>query len=79
MAKEAQAVAEETGLIAQAQAEYEAIRLQIAERYQQARELRNQADELKQSGRTDAQLMTEVNQLLDQVDRLTSFVSVRRL
>ncbi|TGU85562.1 hypothetical protein EN829_062470 [Mesorhizobium sp. M00.F.Ca.ET.186.01.1.1] len=79
MAKREQAVAEETGLIAQAQAEYEAIRLQIAERYQQARELRNQADELKQSGRTDAQLMTEVNQLLDQADRLTSFASVRRL
>lgn len=68
MAKEVQ----ETGLIAQAQAEYEAIRAQIAEHYQQARELRNQADKLKQSGRTDAQVMTKVNQLLDQAERLTS-------
>ncbi|NUU59596.1 hypothetical protein [Paenibacillus agri] len=73
MAKEVQAVAEGTGLIAQAQAEYEAIRVQIAEHYQQARELRNQADKLEQSGRTDAQVMTEVNQLLDQAKRLTSF------
>ncbi|HBZ82774.1 hypothetical protein ABE237_08130 [Brevibacillus formosus] len=72
MAKEVQAVAEETGLIAQAQAEYEAIRAQIAEHYQQARELRNQADKLNQSGRTDVQVMTEVNQLLDQAKRLTS-------
>lgn len=72
MAKEVQAVAEGTGLIAQAQAEYEAIRVQIAEHYQQARELRNQADKLEQSGRTDAQVMTEVNQLLDQAKRLTS-------
>ncbi|MEK5166567.1 hypothetical protein NYE69_30115 [Paenibacillus sp. FSL R5-0527] len=47
MVKEVQAVAEETGLIAQAQAEYGAIRVQIAEHYQQTRELRNQADKLK--------------------------------
>ncbi|AZK48568.1 hypothetical protein [Paenibacillus lentus] len=72
MAKEVQAVTEETGLIAQAQAEYEAIRAQIAEHYQQARELRNQADKLNQSGRTDVQVMTEVNQLLGQAERLTS-------
>lgn len=72
MAKEVLAVAEEIGLIAQAQAEYEAIRAQIAEYYQQARELRNQADKLKQSGRTDVQVMTKVNQLLDQAERLTS-------
>ena len=72
MAKEVLAVAEETGIIAQAQAEYEAIRAQIAEYYQQARELRNQADKLKQSGRTDVQVMTKVNQLLDQAERLTS-------
>ncbi|MGM0715474.1 hypothetical protein ACWKW1_27125 [Brevibacillus parabrevis] len=72
MAKEVQAVTEETGLIAQAQAEYEAIRAQIAEHYQQARELRSQADKLEQSGRTDAQVMTVVNQLLDQAERLTS-------
>lgn len=50
MAKEVQAVAEETGLIAQAQVEYEAIRVRIAEYYQQARELRNQAEKLKPSG-----------------------------
>ncbi|WP_152392607.1 hypothetical protein [Paenibacillus guangzhouensis] len=72
MAKEVQAVTEETGLIAQAQAEYEAIRAQIEEHYQQARELRNQTDKLKQSGRTDAQVMIEVNQLFDQAKRLTS-------
>ncbi|MDQ0494815.1 hypothetical protein [Paenibacillus brasilensis] len=72
MAKEVQAIVEETGLIAQAQAEYEAIRTQIAGHYQQARELRNQADKLKQSGRTDVQVMTKVHQLLDQAERLTS-------
>lgn len=73
MAKEIQAVAEGAGLIAQAQAEYyEAIRAQIAEHYQQARELRNQANKLKQSERTDVQVMTKVNQLLDQAERLTS-------
>lgn len=73
MAKREQVTtAEGTGLIAQTQAEYEAIRAQIVEHYQQARELRNQADKLEQSGRTDAQVMTEVNQLLDQAKRLTS-------
>ena len=72
MAKREQVATEETGLIAQAQAEYEAIRVQIAEHYQQARELRNQADKLEQSGRTDIQVMTEVNQFLDQAERLTS-------
>lgn len=72
MAIEVQAVVEGSGLIEQAQAEYESIREQIAEYYQQAREIRNQADELKQSGRTDAQVMTKVNQLLDQSERLTS-------
>jgi hypothetical protein len=72
MAKREQvATAEETGLIAQAQVEYEAIRAQIAEHYQQARELRSQADKLEQSGRTDAQVMTEVNQLLEQAKSLT--------
>lgn len=70
MAKEVQEAAEETGLIAQAQAEYEVIREQIAEHYQQARELRNHADKLKQSGRTDAQVMTKVHQLFDQAERL---------
>ncbi|WP_374018184.1 hypothetical protein ABU162_29855 [Paenibacillus thiaminolyticus] len=72
MAKEVQAVAEKTGLIAQAQAEYETIRAQIAEHYQQARRLRKQADELKQARLTDVQVMTKVNQLLDQAERLTS-------
>ncbi|MFM9276696.1 hypothetical protein [Paenibacillus jiagnxiensis] len=33
-------------MIEQAQAEYETIREQVAEHYQQARELRNQADKL---------------------------------
>lgn len=70
--REQVATAEETGLIAQAQAEYEAIRAQIAKHYQQARELRSQADKLEQSGRIDAQVMTEVNQLLGQAERLTS-------
>ncbi|MGG4344283.1 hypothetical protein [Paenibacillus lautus] len=71
MAKEAQSSAEETGLIAQAQVEYEAIRAQIAEHYQQARELRNQADKVKQSGRTDVKVMTTVNQFFDQAERQT--------
>lgn len=67
MAKREQvATAEGIGLIAQAQAEYKAIRAQIVEHYQQARKLINQADKLEQSGQTDAQVMTEVNQLLGQ-------------
>ncbi|MDR9855923.1 hypothetical protein RJP21_20165 [Paenibacillus sp. VCA1] len=71
MAKEVQAVAEKTVLIAQAQADM-VIRAQIAEHYQQARELRNQADKLKQSGRTAAQVTTKFHLLFDQAERLTS-------
>lgn len=46
MEKEIQSVVEGTGLIEQAQAEHETIREQIVEYYQQARELRYQADKL---------------------------------
>lgn len=74
MAKQVQEVKKTQGLIAQAQAKYETVREQIAEYYKKSKKLRNQADELKQSGLTDAQVITKVNQLLDHTERLTSLV-----
>ncbi|NPC93899.1 hypothetical protein HOO54_17170 [Bacillus sp. WMMC1349] len=41
--------------VAQEQAEYKVIRAKIAGHYQQAKELTNQTDKLKQSGGTDVQ------------------------
>ncbi|USG64622.1 hypothetical protein NDK47_21130 [Brevibacillus ruminantium] len=65
MAKQTQ---EKVGLLAQAQAEYEAIVEEVRGYCQKARELRQQADELKRSGSTDPQVATEVNKLLEQAE-----------
>ncbi|MGK5509294.1 hypothetical protein [Brevibacillus formosus] len=65
MAKQAQ---EKIGLIAQAQAEYEAI-VEVVRGYcQKARQLRKQADELRRSGSTDPQVATEISKLLEQAE-----------
>lgn len=68
MAKKVQAVEEKLGLIAQAEAEYEAIVEEVRGYCQKARELRQQADELRHSGNIDPQLATEVNKLLEQAE-----------
>ncbi|WP_339158074.1 hypothetical protein MKX50_25130 [Paenibacillus sp. FSL W8-0186] len=65
MAKSVQAVEEKMGLLAQEQAEYEALVEEIRDHFQQARKLREQAGEL--SG-TDPQAATKVRQLLDQAE-----------
>ncbi|CAM3661689.1 hypothetical protein EDM52_08435 [Brevibacillus invocatus] len=65
MAKQTQ---EKVGLLAQAQAEYEAIVEEVRGNCQKARELRQQADELKRCGSTDPQVATEVNKLLEQAE-----------
>ena len=65
MAKQTQ---EKVGLLTQAQAEYEAIVEEVRGYCQKARELRQQADELKRSGSTDPQVATEVNKLLEQAE-----------
>lgn len=68
MAKQVQAVEETLGLIAQAQAEYEAIVEEVRRYCQKARELRQQADELRRSGSIDPQVATEISKLLEQAD-----------
>lgn len=65
MAKQVQ---EKVGLIAQAQAEYEAIVEEVRGFCQKAQELRKQADELRRSGSIDPQVAKEVKQLLEQAD-----------
>ncbi|WP_458122704.1 hypothetical protein [Paenibacillus sp. Z3-2] len=55
--------------IAQAEADYEELMDEIRGYWQRARDLREKAAELKLSGRTDAQVGTEIRQLLDQVSR----------
>ncbi|ASJ53825.1 hypothetical protein BP422_09865 [Brevibacillus formosus] len=52
--------------IAQAQAAYEKLVEKVRGYCRKARELRAQAAELKQSGRTDSQVGAEMRQLLDQ-------------
>lgn len=73
MAKREQVVAEvveETvRSIAQAQAEYEKLVEEVRDYCRKARELREQAAELKQSGRTDSQVGAEMRQLLDQAEQ----------
>ncbi|MFS0554761.1 hypothetical protein [Brevibacillus sp. 179-C9.3 HS] len=61
-------VQEKVGLIAQAQAEYEAIVEEVRGYCQKARELRQQADEMRCSGSTDPQVATEIRKLLEQAD-----------
>lgn len=68
MAKRVQAVEEKVGLIAQAQAEYEAIVEEVRGFCQKAQELRKQADELRRSGSIDPQVAKEVKQLLEQAE-----------
>ena len=70
MAKQAQNVEETLGLIAQAQAEYEQLMDEIRGYCQQARELREQAEELQRSGRTDFQVSEEIQQLLKHAEHL---------
>lgn len=69
------AVVEETAeetvrSIAQAKADYEQLMDDIRDYCQQAKQLREQAAELKRSGRTDSQVGTELRQLLDQAEQL---------
>lgn len=56
--------------IAQAEADYEQVMDEIRSYWQWARDMRKKAAELKLSGRTDAQVGTEIWQLLDQAERL---------
>ncbi|BAU27206.1 hypothetical protein DFP93_104297 [Aneurinibacillus soli] len=55
-------------MIAQAQAEYEAIVDEVRGHCQKARELRQQADELRCSGSTNPQVATEISKLLEQAE-----------
>lgn len=66
MAKREQLVEETLGLIAQAQAEYGTIVEEVRSYCQKARELRQQAEELRRSGNTDPQVATEISKLLGQ-------------
>lgn len=68
MAKQAQKVDETLCLIAQAQAEYQAIVKEVRGYCQKARALRQQADELRRSGSTDPQVAAEISKLLEQAD-----------
>lgn len=64
-------MAEETvRSIAQAQADYERLMDEIRDYCQKAKQLREQAAELKRSGRTDSQVGTDMRQLLDQAEQL---------
>jgi Mg2+ and Co2+ transporter CorA len=65
MAKQAQ---EKVGLIAQAEAEYEAIVDEVRGYCQKARELRQQADELRRSGNIAPKVASEVRKLLEQAE-----------
>ncbi|BCJ87675.1 hypothetical protein [Effusibacillus dendaii] len=67
MARKVQAVKEKkVGLIAQAQAEYDAIMDEIREYWQKAKELREQAQQLRQS--RDSQAAVEAKRLLEQAE-----------
>lgn len=66
---EEQTVEETVRSIAQAQAEYEKLVEEVRGYCRKARELREQAAELKRSGRTDSQVGAEMRQLLDQAEQ----------
>ncbi|MCP3779389.1 hypothetical protein [Paenibacillus sp. MZ03-122A] len=66
----AQEVEKEMRSIAQARAAYEQLMNEIHSYCQQARELREQAAELRQSGRTDFQVREEIQKLLDHAEHL---------
>ncbi|MEQ7053732.1 hypothetical protein ABN764_24140 [Paenibacillaceae sp. P-4] len=68
MAKQAQEVEETLGLIAQEQAEYERIMEEVRGYCQKARELLQQADELRCSGSTNPQVPTEISKLMEQAN-----------
>jgi hypothetical protein len=68
MAIRVQVVEEKVGLIAQAEAEYEKLMEEMSGYCQKARDLRQQADELRCSGSTDPQVATEVRKLLEQAE-----------
>ena len=65
-----QTVEETVSSIAQAQADYEQLMGEIREYCQQTKNLREQAAELRRSGRTDSQVGVEIRQLLDQAEQL---------
>lgn len=65
MAKQVQ---EKVGLIAHAEAEYEAIVEEVRGYCQKARELRQQAHELRRSGSIDPLVASEVRKLLEQAE-----------
>lgn len=62
-------VEESVRSIAQAQADYEQLMEEIRDNCKQAKQLREQAAELKRSGRTDSQVGAEIRQLLDQAEQ----------
>ena len=66
----AQEVEKETRSIAQARVAYEQLMNEIHSYCQQARELREQATELKQTGLTDFQVSEEIQQLLKHAKHL---------
>ncbi|WP_432776111.1 hypothetical protein AAFJ72_03720 [Brevibacillus gelatini] len=68
MAKQAQKVETTLGLIAQTQAEYQAIVEEVRGFCQKARALRQQVDELRRSGSNDPQVATEISKLLEHAD-----------
>ncbi|WP_197259892.1 hypothetical protein [Paenibacillus dendritiformis] len=68
MAKHVTEVQEKAGLIAHAQAEYEAIVEEVRGYCQKARELRQQAHELRRSGSIDPLVASEVRKLLEQAE-----------
>lgn len=68
MAKHVQEIEEKAGLIVQAEAQYEAIIEEVRNYCHKARQLREQADELRRSGSTDPRVATQVNKLLEQAE-----------
>ncbi|NKI20346.1 hypothetical protein HFN20_03695 [Paenibacillus dendritiformis] len=66
----AEAVEETVRSIAQAETDYEQIMVEIQNYCQQAKDLREQAAMLIQSGRTDSQAGAEIRQLITQAERL---------
>lgn len=68
MAKREQGIEENMGLITQVQAEYRTIMEEVRSYCQKARELWQQAEDLRRSGSTDPQVATEISKLLEPVE-----------
>ncbi|GIO04056.1 hypothetical protein J31TS6_00840 [Brevibacillus reuszeri] len=66
MAKQVQEVEEKVGLIAQAEAEYEMLMNEVNTYWDQAKQLRKQANDLKNSGSANSPIAIEVSQLIEQ-------------